>query len=530
MGVLLTVADRTVDRFVTKTSKKWILVRHGESVNNLLSQKWDLKQWWKENGMNNKQDPVLSLLGRHQCTRAGKILFGERRDSDPYHLFGDGTAVNYSAVYVSPMRRTLQTALLTFGPAANAAGIPFKALPWAHEARKSKSDVGLGSKLLVQFVRGQAAENGLLFHLTEPLQTLEKTLRQLPDDWSTNASVPDATLPYYPKGNKKESNVDLSNRMQRLKSEMLGIPEDAAILVAHSGVIRWLLSSFVRNRKPDNVAMFYGELSSAGWSNVQLLGGELPGHAPIEGLAGFMPSNKATDCSKGNCDDFDEQFAVLGEAKKCPRGSLSCDDKVFKGGTTYEWVYDKVMKALTYFEVSKNPEEDKAKGTIYLQSHTTVWYTTESMKGSKVPSLDHQLTCDKACPLDDTLNDVTAVIIFTSITQKHEVQDYKCKENGGCFVLLLVEKPDKGEKLPAALKIAIAVACSRNEEKDIADALRTNACEPEDELESYLKSPTSRDRRIAMYKSDIHLTSNSLGGRIRGSTIVVKKKSSLTET
>jgi len=504
--VLLTAASRDE----TRASKRWILVRHGESVNNLLSQKHNIYQWWAENGRENKQDPVLSIEGQEQCISAGKILFGERRINDQYNLFRGGkAAVKYSAVYVSPMRRTLQTAILVFGRAAHAAGIPFKALPWAHEARKSKSDVGLGSRALAKFANNKAEADCLLFDEMEPLQTLGNTLEQLPDDWSTNPTVPDEVLPYYPKGQKKESDDDLNRRMQRLESEMLNITEDAAILVAHSGVIRWLLRRFVRNRKPDNVAMFYGELSFGGWNNVHFFGSGQGDLRKIEGLAEFMDSDKATDCSQGNCGNFSEQFAVLGQAKKCARGSVKVNAK----GTTYEWVYDKVMKALTYFAVDKNPEEDKAKGTIYLQSDTTVWYTKEgtnsfkfsSTNSGKISPHDHQLTCDKACPLDYTVKDATAVMIFTEKTQKSRVQDWTCKEKGGCKLILPVEKPDKGEQLPAALKIAIAVACSRNETIDIADALQTNACEPEDEVLNFLKSSVAmsfvRRARVNMRKS-----------------------------
>jgi len=476
---LLTAGNRDGAQDPTR-KKRWILVRHGESVNNLLSQDKAVLQWLREGGLRNKQDPVLSLKGQEQCINASQILFGGCHDK--YKIFEAG----FGAVYVSPLQRALQTALLTFGCVAKNAHIPFKALPWAHEARKSQSDVGLPSSKLVGFVKDQVTFSATV----EPLRSLTATLSQLPEDWSTNPKVPSEILPYYPKGRKKESGDALERRMLKLQEEMLAIPEEAAILVAHSGVIRWLLKAHVRNAKPDNVAMFYGELTDGSWNNVILLGDVLG----LQGLLpGFMPSKKAVDCRQGNCDDFDEQFVVLGTASKAIKGEC-CKYPIGKRHRLF--VYDAVFDALTYYKPGKDPQSENARASIKLQDDTTVWYTKETIQeGNAMPIMD-LLTCDDACPpRDDILKSAKKVVIFTPAPKGKK--DFTCQPNGGCLLGLDVDEPEEGEQLPAALKIAIAVACSRNGEKDVVTLLRTYECE-KDDFEMVFRKSLQRSRTNAI--------------------------------
>mmetsp|Transcript_112538 Transcript_112538/g.223695 ORF Transcript_112538/g.223695 Transcript_112538/m.223695 type:complete len:528 (+) Transcript_112538:76-1659(+) len=493
LGVLLAAAERGGE-IQRAQPKKWILVRHGESVNNIVSQakgvfgkigafyKWK----YKEDGNNNIQDPTLSLKGRFQCANAREVLFGKSTTDDKYNLFGGGAAVggapNYKAVYVSPMRRTLQTAFQTFGPAAHKFNISFKALPWAHEARKSISDLASGKSTLIQFAKDQGYEvlGEPANAAYEPLQTLKTTLALLPEDWSTNPAKPDRDLPYY-EDSKKESEEFMVKRMKKLQSEMLDISEDAAILVAHSGVIRWLLKSYVRNLKPDNLAMFYGELSSNGWNNVQFLGSEQPSHEPIQGLASFMDWD-IVDCREGNCNDFANQFIEFGAVDKFRRGDC-CYYR-----STRLWVYDRVWKLLSFFELSKTPAKKgvEAKVTIHLRPNTVVRYATQKVTNVKPPHMppSEELMCSEVCSfLEGKAKNVENVIIYTALVpDQHTVHDYECNRNGGCFLVLPVKNKigelpanlqvaDPWNELPAAVQIAVVVACRH--ETDVLSVPRT---------------------------------------------------------
>mmetsp|Transcript_90066 Transcript_90066/g.173339 ORF Transcript_90066/g.173339 Transcript_90066/m.173339 type:complete len:517 (+) Transcript_90066:75-1625(+) len=482
LGVLLAAAERGGE-IQRAQPKKWILVRHGESINNILSQDWDAIKWTREDGLNNKQDPRLSSKGRDQCDRACDILFGQSKDTDQYHLFeGAPNFTSYKAVYVSPLRRTLQTALLTFGPAAYKFQIPFKALPWAHEARKSISDLASGKSTLIQFAKDQGYEvlGEPANAAYEPLQTLKTTLALLPEDWSTNPAKPDRDLPYY-EDSKKESEEFMVKRMKKLQSEMLDISEDAAILVAHSGVIRWLLKSYVRNLKPDNLAMFYGELSSNGWNNVQFLGSEQPSHEPIQGLASFMDWD-IVDCREGNCNDFANQFIEFGAVDKFRRGDC-CYYR-----STRLWVYDRVWKLLSFFELSKTPAKKgvEAKVTIHLRPNTVVRYATQKVTNVKPPHMppSEELMCSEVCSfLEGKAKNVENVIIYTALVpDQHTVHDYECNRNGGCFLVLPVKNKigelpanlqvaDPWNELPAAVQIAVVVACRH--ETDVLSVPRT---------------------------------------------------------
>jgi len=445
------------------------------------------------------QDPHLSSKGEQQCLHAGKVLFGQDRDQDNYHLFsGD---LSYKAVYVSPMRRTLKTALLIFGRAAAAAGIPFKAMPWAHEKRGSISDVGIGSSELLEFATKLVTSDGRMGSVgnlvTEPLLTLNTMLRSLPEDWSTNPSVPDAELPYYPENSgfttEKEPHGFLVKRMAKLQSEMLEIDEDAAILVAHSGVIRMLLQPFLFGQRPDNAAIIYGELSQDGWSNVKLLGDGAHRNEQIDGLAGFRP--EAVACRDRDCNNYDEEFRTLGIARKYARGTCC------SSSTVRLWVYDTLLPALTYFKPPKDPRHDKSRATVRLETTTSVWYTSYAHVVLRPDQFEnalprdgrtsfsmtlqpksrhehavwfHRATCDTCASLfvhgaDDQMQ---TLIIFTS---KEGANDYSCKKaEDACFLLLKAEEYEHDTKVAAQrrlAKIAVAAACRNSDDSDIDTSL-----------------------------------------------------------
>eukprot|EP00419_Tripos_fusus_P057443 CAMPEP_0172925986 /NCGR_PEP_ID=MMETSP1075-20121228/214760_1 /TAXON_ID=2916 /ORGANISM="Ceratium fusus, Strain PA161109" /LENGTH=511 /DNA_ID=CAMNT_0013786959 /DNA_START=22 /DNA_END=1553 /DNA_ORIENTATION=- len=474
--------------------KKWILVRHGESVNNLLSQDAAVVQFLKEGGLKTWQDPFMSHKGEQQCLAAGRALFGENRTSDRYQILGEDA---YGAVYVSPLRRTLKTALLIFGRAAHKTGVPFKAMPWAHEKRGSISDIGLGSRQLLKYAR-QEVEHDVEMHsgsneTTEPLKTLSETLEDLPNDWSTNPNVPDSDLPYYPAnpgiGTKSESREFLVRRMAKLQSEMLEIPEQAAILVTHSGVIRTLLASFLAGQRPDNAAIIYGELSSEGWSDVKLFGDGAHGNEQIKGLAGFR--NELVTCKSRSCDDYDEEFRTLGIAKKYARGTCCSRSSVRL------WVYDTLLLALTYFKPNSDPKKDGGRATIHLQKTTSVWYTSHAKVTLKPADFANALpnnpytssfemtlkaqqiqfrraTCDTCASqfLQAEKEDPMQTLII--YTPQAGAETYECKSDA-CFLKLTAEKYHKGDTEQNArrqlVKIAVAAACSHSEDADIDASL-----------------------------------------------------------
>jgi len=507
----LAAASRHVES-TTSTKKRWILVRHGESVNNLLSQDSAFFEFLKEGGALTWQDPFLSRNGEQQCLNAGKVLYGENRNQDKYHLFrgGEGVAegdvaedvadnvVNYRAVYVSPMRRTLKTALLIFGRAAHSAGIPFKAMPWAHEKRGSISDIGLGSSQLRKFAKQEVVADGKMHigdaEATEPLKTLSETLEDLPEDWSTNPSVPDAQLPYYPANpgftTSKEPFTFLVKRMEKLQSEMLAIPEKAAILVAHSGIIRMLLGSHLLGQRPDNAAILYAELSEDGWSNVKLFGDRAHRNVQIEGLAGFR--NIPVSCKTRDCNDYDEEFRTLGIIKKHKRGTCC------SSSTKRLWVYDTLLPALTYFKPPKDPKLNSARATIRLQKTTSVWYTSHDQVvltpkefETALPSNSstsifwvtqqpntrnekqvqfQKATCDICAlqfPQGGEVHPMQTLIIYTP---KQGAKKYDCQSEA-CFLVLNAQEYTSDDTEQTAqrrlVKIAVAAACGNSEGADI---------------------------------------------------------------
>jgi hypothetical protein len=228
--------------------------------------------------------------GRDEMASVGRGLFGNDRDQDPLNLFSHDNFINtkFEKVIMSPLRRTQDTAMQIFGKIAAAKDIPFEVNAWAHEQRKSNSDVGLDKSDLVKYASCLAQEFNLNMS-QNPATSLGTTLlndmtfegEPFPEDWATNHQVPSETLPYYPAGNNKEKQCDMCGRMQKLRDSLWAQTTFASFVVCHSAVIRHQFQEeFIRGRKPENGVMIYGRLQKMRlpdgtfryeWKDVRLL-------------------------------------------------------------------------------------------------------------------------------------------------------------------------------------------------------------------------------------------------------------------
>jgi len=282
---------------------KVLLVRHGESINNILSQGLDPKRYQQEgeaifkrklakpgatsatqDGIlalasvakeaidlaKNKidvnspgRDSFLSLTGEESANRVKQGLV-EAQAKKELDLFGGDDA--YQTVYLSPMRRTIATAMNVFGDLANMhSSVKFKVAPWAHEQLKSVSDLAYGRDILKDFAEKYAAEAKLpsdhAFH------SIQESLDKLPLEWSTSPEPEGSELTYYPQG-KAESYPNLCVRMKKLEEWITTLEEKRIIIVTHGGVMKHLFDMYFQGRQPDNIGMFEGTLVSPGGRNL----------------------------------------------------------------------------------------------------------------------------------------------------------------------------------------------------------------------------------------------------------------------
>ena len=114
----------------TGTTKTVYMIRHAESVNNVLSQRKNPVQWAIESARMDTvaQDAYLSEKGISDTERVRKYVL-------------DAIPSTATRVFASPLRRTLQTALLLFSD--DTTRLPIQIAPIMFEHRKSWSDVSL---------------------------------------------------------------------------------------------------------------------------------------------------------------------------------------------------------------------------------------------------------------------------------------------------------------------------------------------------------------------------------------------------
>jgi hypothetical protein len=113
-------------------------------------------------------DPLLTEKGKGQC----KTLCEEFKLHDTIGL-----------VLASPLRRTIQTAALSFGPTLAREDVPFIAVPEAQEVSDSGSDTGSPAKRLPQLIREAFSEGELPFDISK------LNLDRVKDDWDSKVYV-----------------------------------------------------------------------------------------------------------------------------------------------------------------------------------------------------------------------------------------------------------------------------------------------------------------------------------------------------
>jgi len=153
--------------------KRVVFIRHGLSVNNLASGGKYL-QFLRERlgsghmkvlNMNNEQfwvhrDSILASVGMTGGKAVARALFGEDQKEDKLCLFKpECGAARIGVIMVSPMRRTISTMFIVFGPALSLLlgcktdhEIEVRANPYIHEQLKSMSDRALGPEFELDFV------------------------------------------------------------------------------------------------------------------------------------------------------------------------------------------------------------------------------------------------------------------------------------------------------------------------------------------------------------------------------------------
>lgn len=159
-------------------------VRHAQGYHNLSAENEE-----------KYHDPDLTKRGREQCERL--------RESFPYHSQVD-------CVVASPIRRTIQTALIGFEPAIEKNNLKIILAPRAQETSDKPSDTGTDVEKLRQEFEGKLDE------------------RRMEDGWNTG------------EGKWKMAAIEIENHVVELRREIHHKAEkagfDHVVLVAHGGV------------------------------------------------------------------------------------------------------------------------------------------------------------------------------------------------------------------------------------------------------------------------------------------------------
>lgn len=155
-------------------------VRHAQGYHNLSKENED-----------KYHDPDLTDRGREQCERL--------RDNFPYQAQLD-------CILASPIRRTIQTALIGLEPAIKGKGLKLLLAPRAQETSTKASDTGSDlSKLQGEF--GDKID-----------------ARRMHSDWNTN------------EGEWKMDNESIEQHVIEIRRVIKGLKHDHVALVAHGGV------------------------------------------------------------------------------------------------------------------------------------------------------------------------------------------------------------------------------------------------------------------------------------------------------
>lgn len=157
-------------------------IRHAQGYHNLSREGEDCEQY---------PDPDLTKRGREQCERL--------RDDFPYH-----DQIDF--IMASPIRRTIQTALIGLAPAIENKGLKILLTPRAQETSSKPSDTGSSlSKLKEEF--GNKIDT-----------------RRMVNAWNSN------------EGEWSMNNECIERHIVELRHFIQGLDCEQAVLVAHGGV------------------------------------------------------------------------------------------------------------------------------------------------------------------------------------------------------------------------------------------------------------------------------------------------------
>lgn len=139
------------------------------------------------------RDPDLTELGREQCRRL--------RDCFPYQD-------DVEFILVSPIRRTIQTALIGLEPAIQKKGLKLRLVPRAQETSAKPSDTGSDLHTLRDEF-GDCLDS-----------------ERMDDNWNKNV------------GEWKMDSESIERRVVELRKYIHGLNYNQVVLVAHGGVCR----------------------------------------------------------------------------------------------------------------------------------------------------------------------------------------------------------------------------------------------------------------------------------------------------
>uniref|UniRef100_A0A0G4IEB8 Uncharacterized protein n=1 Tax=Chromera velia CCMP2878 TaxID=1169474 RepID=A0A0G4IEB8_9ALVE len=268
--------------------------RHGQSVNNILSQERSPFAWKREkekmaNEIRGKgdADTVLSTEGMAQANRTGFLMTGGDGDEDHVGIFSPDflPEEKLEAIYVSPLRRAIATALLMFWKPALQHNIPMK-VHWAlSERRMSASDDGSESEYLMAHVSDILAredfglltwaqkkfERGVISKWLEPLtqSIFELESNHRGSMYSSEACVLKGGCKWWPEVDdsglfSSEKPADYCWRIKESTEFIANVPEKTVAVVGHSNFFRDFLDPFGREWKMNNAAGLRAVLTTTG--------------------------------------------------------------------------------------------------------------------------------------------------------------------------------------------------------------------------------------------------------------------------
>lgn len=236
-----------VKTFTTAQAKtvEILAVRHGESMNNVLSKANNPFRFLKDLvGQRNKlkeaggspfHNPVLSGQGRIDSRKVHKMIFPNEQDT--HNIFSGESP--YKAVIVSPLHRTIQTSMLLFGTQMYRHSIPMIPLPSLSEHRKSKSEDGSNIKYLIklfEYEHKQLKKQGITDTdlKSKPFKTWQESF--------IREAMSCCAKKWWPAGtdlkNKIETEKNLSKRIEKVKETIKLLNQNRVILVSHGSFMR----------------------------------------------------------------------------------------------------------------------------------------------------------------------------------------------------------------------------------------------------------------------------------------------------